>query len=98
MSLHGAYHHCTSRDMCRCRHPRERARGEATQATEQVAPADATSTAAPSAAAPVETVPAPETAPVQAPAEPDTMPVSSDTAAGIATTATMAAPAGATAV
>jgi hypothetical protein len=72
--------------------------GEATQATEQVAPADATSTAAPSAAAPVETVPAPETAPVQAPAEPDTMPVSSDTAAGIATTATMAAPAGATAV
>ena len=72
--------------------------GEATQATEQVAPADATSTAAPSVAAPVETVPAPETAPVQAPAEPDTMPVSSDTAAGIATTATMAAPAGATAV
>ena len=28
MSLHGAYHHCTSRDMCRCRHPRERGRGD----------------------------------------------------------------------
>src|SRR6476619_6554727 len=59
--------------------------GEATRATAQVAPA------APSAAAPVETLPPPETAPLQAPAAPDTMPVSSDTAAGIATTGTMAA-------
>ena len=40
--------------------------GEAAQATEQAAPADTTSTAAPSAATPVETVPAAETAPVQA--------------------------------
>ena len=72
--------------------------GEAAQATEQAAPADATSTDAPSAATPVETVPPSETAPVQAPAEPDTTPVSSDTAAGIATTATTAAPAAATAV
>ena len=72
--------------------------GEAAQATEQAAPADTTSTAAPSAATPVETVPAAETAPVQASSEPDTTPVSSDTAAGIATSAPTAAPSAATAV
>ena len=31
MLLHGAYHHRTSRDMCRCRHPRERGRGDPPQ-------------------------------------------------------------------
>ena len=72
--------------------------GEAAQATEQAAPADATPPAAPSAATPVETVPAIETPPVQAPAKPDTTPVSSDTAAGIATTAAPATTAPAAAV
>jgi hypothetical protein len=72
--------------------------GEAMPATEQAAPADATSTAAPSPTAPVETVPVAETAPAQEPSAPDTTPVSSDTAAGIATTAASPAPAAATAV
>ena len=72
--------------------------GEPTQATEQAAPSDATSTAAPSAAAPVETLPVAETAPVQAPSELDTTPISPDTSGGIATTAKTAAPAAATAV
>jgi hypothetical protein len=65
--------------------------GEAGQVMEQAAPADATPPAAPSAATPVETVPAIEAPPVQAPAEADTTPISSDTAAGIATTAAPAA-------
>jgi hypothetical protein len=71
--------------------------GEATQATEQTAPADANAPAATSAAAPVETVPAAEAAPTQASSEADTTPVSPDTASGIATTATTTAPAAATA-
>jgi hypothetical protein len=72
--------------------------GEAMPATEQTVPADAASTAAPSATAPVETVPVAETAPAQAPSAPDTTPVSTDTASGIAATATTTAPAAATAV
>ena len=72
--------------------------GEAMPATEQAAPAEATSTTPSSAAAPVETAPVTETASVQASSTPDTMPVSPDTAAGIATAATSAAPGGATAV
>jgi hypothetical protein len=72
--------------------------GEVPQATEEAAPVDATPPDAPSAATPVETVPAIDTAPVQASSEPDTTPVSSDTAPGIATTAAPAATAPATAV